>query len=70
MQIFYIFVAGGGYLVYLYFGFLELFDDNPLVSHLDSVLGSAMAVYCFHAFYQACTFRPGIILKANYKEYV
>ncbi|CAD8211756.1 unnamed protein product [Paramecium pentaurelia] len=70
VQIFYVLVAVGGYLVYLYFGFLELFGNNPFVSHLDTSIGSTMALFCFYSFFQACRYKPGIITKENNKEYV
>ncbi|CAD8128147.1 unnamed protein product [Paramecium sonneborni] len=69
VQIFYVIVAVGGYLVYVYFGFLELFDDNLYVSHLDTAIGSTMALFCFYSFFQACRYKPGIITKENNKVY-
>jgi len=51
IQIFYIIVAVGGYLTYVYFGFLPLFANNPNVSHADTAIGSIMALYCFYCFY-------------------
>ncbi|KAM3134979.1 hypothetical protein pb186bvf_012979 [Paramecium bursaria] len=77
VQIFYILVAVGGYILYVYYGFMQLFQNNPLVDNTNTMIGSFLAFISFHSFYQACHFRPGVITKQNgtlyynqYKEYV
>ncbi|CAK90969.1 unnamed protein product (macronuclear) [Paramecium tetraurelia] len=70
VQIFYVIVAMGGYLIYFFFGCFTLFGNNPFVSHVDTVIGSIMAILSFYSFFQACKYRPGIITKENNQEYV
>jgi palmitoyltransferase len=51
VQYFYILVAVGGYIVYSVYGFLGLFKNNPNVTYMHTLGGSALAMYSFYSYY-------------------
>ena len=70
IQYFYIIVAVGGYIVYSVYGFLSLFNDNPQVNYIHSIIGSILAFYSFFSYYQACHYSAGIINSKNVQSYI
>lgn len=51
VQLFYLLVAVGGFIVYALFGFLKLFKDNPEVNSYHSLIGTILAFLSFHSYY-------------------
>eukprot|EP01017_Pseudomicrothorax_dubius_P035436 TRINITY_DN4959_c0_g1_i3.p1 TRINITY_DN4959_c0_g1~~TRINITY_DN4959_c0_g1_i3.p1 ORF type:complete len:341 (-),score=71.14 TRINITY_DN4959_c0_g1_i3:35-1057(-) len=69
VQIFYLIVTVGGYIMYLYFGFSVHFPNNHLSNaHIYIALG--IFAICIYSFYKTCAIQPGIITKKNEKEYL
>lgn len=52
VQFFYLLVAVGGYIVYALYGFLHLFNKNPEVNEIHSMIGTVLALYSFYSYYQ------------------
>ncbi|KAL4485337.1 hypothetical protein ABPG72_008513 [Tetrahymena utriculariae] len=68
VQIFYVIVAGGGFVVYCHFGLFKHFP-NQQVSSIHIYVGSLFAFFCFYSYYLACKVSPGKICKENVKQY-
>ncbi|EGR30266.1 hypothetical protein IMG5_136470 [Ichthyophthirius multifiliis] len=69
IQIFYIIIAIGGFILYWVVGLNRHFP-NSQVSNLHKYIGTILALVCFYIYYLACKTSPGQITKQNDKEYI
>ncbi|CAK68072.1 unnamed protein product (macronuclear) [Paramecium tetraurelia] len=69
-QISYFLIFWVAFGLYGKFGLLKHFGNTPYVSHIHSVCGSLIFIFCNYFFYRTCTTSPGIITKENNDEYV
>lgn len=60
IQIFYLIIAGGGFVIYVAVGMYK-YCPGPYMSIYHCYTGSALMFLCYYSFYQACTTDPGII---------
>ena len=60
IQIFYLIIAGGGFVIYVAVGMYK-YCPGPYMSTYHCYTGSALMFLCYYSFYQACTTDPGII---------
>jgi palmitoyltransferase ZDHHC4 len=67
IQIFYLFIAVGGYSWFVYFVMIPHFP-NKRVPFYHLFIGSAVCFFGYFCYYKACTTSPGIITKQNAKE--
>ena len=59
VQIFYLVIAGGGFIIYFKDGFKYL--PNAYLGNYHRYTGSLLIFLCYYSFYLACTVDPGII---------
>ena len=60
IQIFYLIIAGGGFVIYVAVGMYK-YCPGPYMSIIHCYTGSALMFVCYYSFYKACTTDPGII---------
>jgi hypothetical protein len=60
IQILYLIVAGGGFVVYVQVGFVK-YCPGPYLAEYHKVTGSIIMFICYYSFYKACTTDPGFI---------
>mmetsp|Transcript_11528 Transcript_11528/g.17386 ORF Transcript_11528/g.17386 Transcript_11528/m.17386 type:complete len:106 (+) Transcript_11528:290-607(+) len=59
IQIFYLVVAVGGFIIFFLDGFKYL--PNQYMGSIHKVTGSLLIFVCYYSFYLACTVDPGVI---------
>ncbi len=69
LKIFYCFIAGGGFAIYVIFGMGVYFDD-VLFGKIHMYTGSAVAFLAFWSYYKACVTNPGSLSKGNINAYM
>ena len=71
MQIIYCVCAGGGFFVYVQYGFPHV--PNKYLAYYHKYAGSLIVLMCYYSFYKACSTDPGYFdkntKKAKVKEY-
>ena len=60
IQIFYLLIAGGGFVIYVYVGMYK-YCPGPYMGTIHRYTGSVLMFICYYSFYKACTTDPGII---------
>lgn len=60
IQIFYLIIAGGGFVIYVGVGMYK-YCPGPYMSIIHCYTGSALMFLCYYSFYKACTTDPGVI---------
>ena len=60
IQFFYLLVAGGGFVVYVWIG-MRKYCPGPFLADYHKYTGSILMITCYYSFYRACTTDPGII---------
>ena len=69
IQIFYLFVAIGGFLMYAKYGLFEHIP-NEYLSKVHWYTGTLCALFCYYSFYLACKVEPGNIENRNLDYYL
>lgn len=60
IQIFYLVIAVGGFVVYVNVGFRK-YCPGPYLAEYHKITGSIVMFACYYSFYKACSVDPGII---------
>ena len=60
IQLLYLLVAGGGFVVYVSVGFVE-YCPGPYLASYHKVTGSIVMFICYFSFYKACVTDPGFL---------
>ena len=60
IQIMYLLVAVGGFIVYVQVGFVE-YCPGPYLPEYHKITGSILMFVCYYSFYMACVTDPGFI---------
>jgi len=63
----YLFLAIGGFAVYVVVGFWR-YIPGPYVSEYHKTVGTMLMIFCYYSFFIACSSDPGIINKSNHKR--
>lgn len=61
VQIVYALCAGGGFYIYVIYGFCHL--PNPYVSSYHKITGTMVVLACYFSYYKACVTDPGYVSK-------
>ena len=68
-QIFYVIVAGGGFIMYVKYGLMP-FIPNDYLGEYHWVTGTIFAFFCYFSFYMACKTSPGSVENRNLDQYL
>lgn len=60
IQIFYLVVAVGGFIIYVKVVFIK-YCPGPYLASWHRITGSILMLACYYSFYKACTVDPGVI---------
>lgn len=61
VQIVYAVCAGGGFFIYVTYGFCHL--PNPYVDEYHKITGTIVMLLCYYSYYKACAVNPGYLSK-------
>lgn len=67
VQILYLFLAVGGFFIYVQVGF-NRFIPGPYISSIHKPIGTAIMILCYISFLLASWTNPGVIKKSNLKQ--
>jgi palmitoyltransferase len=65
VQIVYFACAGGGFYIYVMYGFIHV--PNAYVANYHKYLGTAIMLLCYFTYFMACWVNPGTVTKDNWK---
>ena len=68
VQIFYVFVAGGGFSYYVFYGLFVYFDDE-LIGSYHYYPGFCSAFFAYWSYYMACSTDPGKVTSQNTRQF-
>ena len=65
VQIMYVLLAGGGFVVYVIIGFNKYIPTNPYVHNYHRIIGTIIMILCYASFLLASLTSPGQVTKKN-----
>lgn len=68
VQILYVLLAGGGFVVYVWVGFRKYIPTSPYVGEIHQYVGTAIMMVCYYTFLKASLTDPGTVNKQNLRR--
>lgn len=62
----YLLCAGGGFILYVIFGFCHI--PGPNIASYHKITGSLIMFACYYSYYKACSVDPGYIVSSTKKK--